>query len=148
MVRLSRVLPLLLVGTTLGFAPQGASSTFGSRQQQSHGSVLHLSIGGTDVDPTVIAAVGVALIGGVGSAVLSSKIREMDEQEGGSAAGTTTTSAAAAPTPSSSSIDVSIPYDAAARLAYDKSGGSGDYEAFKTKYEADAVKEVIAKGEK
>ena len=111
MVRLSLALPLLLVSTALGFAPQGAPPyTFGPKQQQAQGSVLHLSIGGTDVDPTVIAAVGVALIGGVGSAVLSSKIREMDEQEGGSAAGSTTTSVAASPSagsPSSSPIDLS-----------------------------------------
>lgn len=42
-------------------------------------------------------------------------------------------------------VDLSIPYDAAARLAYEKAGSPGDYQAFKTKYEADAVAEVKAK---
>jgi len=45
----------------------------------------------------------------------------------------------------SSSIDVSIPYDAAARLAYEKAGSKGDYAAFKTKFEADAVADVVSK---
>ena len=44
--------------------------------------------------------------------------------------------------------DVSIPYDAAAKLAYDKAGGKGDYAAFKEKYEADAVADVKAKNGK
>jgi len=47
--------------------------------------------------------------------------------------------------PSEESIDISIPYDAAAKLAYEASDKSMDYEAFKTKYEADAVADVIAK---
>jgi hypothetical protein len=45
-------------------------------------------------------------------------------------------------------VDLSIPYDAAARLAYDKAGQPGDYEAFKTKYETDAVADVKAKKQK
>ena len=43
------------------------------------------------------------------------------------------------------SIDVSIPYDAAAKLAYEASDKSMAYPAFKAKYEADAVADVIAK---
>jgi hypothetical protein len=43
------------------------------------------------------------------------------------------------------SIDVSIPYDAAAALAYAKSDKKMDYAAFKAKYEADAVADVISK---
>lgn len=54
---------------------------------------------------------------------------------------------AAASAPSSSS-GLSIPYDAAARLAYDRAGKPGDYAAFKAKYEADAVAEVKAKQKK
>jgi hypothetical protein len=42
-------------------------------------------------------------------------------------------------------IDVSIPYDAAAKLAYEKSDKSMAFDAFKEKYEADAVADVIAK---
>jgi hypothetical protein len=45
-------------------------------------------------------------------------------------------------------MDVSIPYDAAARLAYDKSDKSMAYDDFKTKYEADAVAEVKSKQKK
>ena len=51
-------------------------------------------------------------------------------------------------TPAPTTIDVSIPYDAAARLAYDKSDKSMAYDAFKTKYEADAVAKVKAKQKK
>ena len=46
---------------------------------------------------------------------------------------------------SKASFDVSIPYDAAARLAYEASGSKGDYSEFKAKYEADAVADAIAK---
>lgn len=42
-------------------------------------------------------------------------------------------------------IDVSIPYDAAALLAYEEAGSSGDYAAFKAQYEADTVAMVTAK---
>ena len=42
-------------------------------------------------------------------------------------------------------IDISIPYDAAAKLAYEASDKSMEYAAFKTKYEADAVAHVISK---
>ena len=43
------------------------------------------------------------------------------------------------------SADVSIPYDAAAKLAFDASDKSMAYADFKVKYEADAVASVIAK---
>ena len=42
-------------------------------------------------------------------------------------------------------IDISIPYDAAARLAYESSDKSMEYDAFKTQYEADAVALVKSK---
>merc|ERR1712151_260843 len=41
--------------------------------------------------------------------------------------------------------DISVPYDAAAKLAYEASDKSMPYDAFKTKFEADAVADVIAK---
>jgi hypothetical protein len=47
-----------------------------------------------------------------------------------------------------STMDLSIPYDAAARLAYDKSDKSVTYDDFKRKYEADAVADVKAKQKK
>ncbi|CAB9527330.1 DnaJ domain [Seminavis robusta] len=45
-------------------------------------------------------------------------------------------------------VDISVPYDAAAKLAYDAAGGSGDFAAFKEKFEADAVADVVAKQKK
>ena len=42
-------------------------------------------------------------------------------------------------------IDVSIPYDAPAKLAYDASDKSVAYPEFKEKFEADAVADIIAK---
>ena len=42
-------------------------------------------------------------------------------------------------------IDVSIPYDAPAKLAYESSDKAMEYGAFKTKFEADAVADAIAK---
>ena len=42
-------------------------------------------------------------------------------------------------------VDISIPYDAAARLAYEASDKSIDYGAFKEKFEAEAVAGVSAK---
>jgi len=42
-------------------------------------------------------------------------------------------------------VDVSIPYDAAAKLAYEASDKSTSYADFKTKYEADAVELVKSK---
>lgn len=52
---------------------------------------------------------------------------------------------APAPAITSNVVDLSIPYDAAAKLAYDKSDKSMTYDAFKKKFEADAVADVIAK---
>jgi UDP:flavonoid glycosyltransferase YjiC (YdhE family) len=51
----------------------------------------------------------------------------------------------ATPSPAPSTMDLSIPYDAAARLAYEKAGSKGNYEEFKAKYEKEAVAQVIAK---
>jgi len=42
-------------------------------------------------------------------------------------------------------VDISIPYDAAAQLAYEASDKSTAFEAFKAKYEEDAVADVMAK---
>jgi hypothetical protein len=42
-------------------------------------------------------------------------------------------------------VDVSIPYDAAANLAFESSDKSVEYEAFKTEFEADAAKDAGAK---
>jgi len=45
----------------------------------------------------------------------------------------------------SENIDISIPYDAASKLAFEASDKRMDYADFKTKYEADAVADVISK---
>lgn len=42
-------------------------------------------------------------------------------------------------------VDISIPYDAAAKLAYETSDKSMAYADFKAKFEADAVQDVMAK---
>ena len=42
-------------------------------------------------------------------------------------------------------IDISIPYDAAARLAFEATDKSMDYAEFKLQYEQQAVADVIAK---
>jgi len=52
---------------------------------------------------------------------------------------------AVADTISKQPIDISIPYDAAAKLAYESSDKSMDYPAFKIKFEADAVADIIFK---
>ena len=53
--------------------------------------------------------------------------------------------AAPAAASSTSSDDIRVPYDAAAKLAYEKAGGQGDYQEFKANYEAEAVAAVMAK---
>jgi hypothetical protein len=52
--------------------------------------------------------------------------------------------AAAAPPPPPAAVDISIPYDAAAKLAFEASDKKMAYPDFKTKYEAGAVADVIA----
>jgi hypothetical protein len=47
--------------------------------------------------------------------------------------------------PKSEPVDLSVPYDAAAKLAYEASDKSMAYGDFKIKYESDAIAEVIAK---
>jgi len=47
--------------------------------------------------------------------------------------------------PAATTIDVSVPYDAAAKLAYEKTDKSTKYADFKAKFEADAVADVISK---
>jgi hypothetical protein len=73
-------------------------------------------------------------------------------QGGGEAAPAPSASPAPSPSPSpapaassTEDVDLSIPYDAAARLEYEKAGKPGDFGAFKAKYEAEAVAKVIAK---
>lgn len=74
----------------------------------------------------------------------------VDEREAAQSGGGSS-SPAPAPSGGSSSPasgDLSIPYDAAAKLAYEKSDKSMPYDKFKEKYEADAVADVKAKQKK
>ena len=87
-----------------------------------------------------LPAIGVGLLAGF--AVVTFAMRgNVDEEK---AASTSPAPAAAA----SGGVDLSIPYDAAAKLAYEKSNKSMDYPAFKKQYEADAVADVKAKQKK
>ena len=92
------------------------------------------------VDPMVLAGAGMAVVAGGASVLISAKIRELDVQEASTAAPAPAPAATSDATP-----DLSIPYDAAARLSFEKAGSPGDYAAFKAKFEADAVADVIAK---
>jgi hypothetical protein len=95
-----------------------------------------LAIPVPDVDPVVLAALGIAIVGGVGKVVLSGRIGGMDGD-----VTPVTTAAAAAPVADAPkevvaepTVDLSIPYDAVARLDYEATGSKGDHAAFKAKY--------------
>ena len=106
---------------------------------------------GYEVDVAVVAAAGLAVIGGVGALVLKSQIQDPpdDVLTTGSLLEESKPVVVESPVlvvaDDSTLDDVSIPYDAAARLAYENSGMGGDYSTFKAKYEADAVADVIVK---
>ena len=50
--------------------------------------------------------------------------------------------------PAAEMRDVSVPYDAAAKLAYEQSDKSMTYEDFKLRYESDAVADISSKNNK
>ena len=117
-------------------------------------TALQLDILGTEVDASVLAAAGLALVGGIGAVVLKGQIDATTtttdtEESAPSAAAPVVVAPTPAPevvaAPAMDSIDISIPYDAAAKKAYEEAGSPGDYQAFKTKFESDAVAEAIAK---
>ena len=113
-------------------------------------TALQLDILGTEVDAAVLAAAGLALVGGIGVVVLKGKVDSVDDTTTAAPVSTPAPPppaavAAPAPAPVVASVDLSIPYDAAARQAYDAAGSPGDYAAFKAKFEADAVAGAIAK---
>lgn len=97
--------------------------------------------------PEVLAGVGLVALAGIALAALG----------GGDSSGDSTAAAAPAkkkaPAKKAPKVDVSIPYDAAARMAFDawvagqEKADSSDkaYGMFKTLYEAQAVAEVTAK---
>jgi hypothetical protein len=76
------------------------------------------------------------------------KKQQREAASGATTAAVTAAPASAVPAASATAdvvVDLSIPYDAAARLAYEKAGSSGPFDDFKRQYEADAVASVIAK---
>ena len=95
-------------------------------------TVLHLEV--PSVDPLVVAAGGLAVVGGVGTVVLTSKIREMDS---GAGAGSPAALAHRRRRQPEAISRFKIPHAA--------SGNPGEYETFNAKYEADAVADVKAK---
>lgn len=84
-----------------------------------------------------LPAIGVGLLAAFAAATFAMR-GSVNEREEAS-------TAASSPSTVVSPDDVSIPYDAAARLAYEQSNKSLDYNAFQKKYEADAIADVIAK---
>ena len=94
------------------------------------------SVGGLDLPLPVIGGIAVAVLVAVAL--------------GASGGGGEEKSSSSAPSGSSSSgsSDVSIPYDAAAMLAWEEAGKPGDFASFKPKYIADTVAMVKAKQKK
>lgn len=92
------------------------------------------SVGGLDLPLPVLGGIAVAVL--VAVAV------------GASGGDDGETSSASSSSASSGSIDVSVPYDAAAMLAYEEAGKPGDFASFKTKYLADTVAMVKSKQKK
>jgi hypothetical protein len=74
--------------------------------------------------------------------------REASQSGGGSSSPAPAPSGGSSSPAPAPSDDLSIPYDAAAKLAYEKSDKSMPYDKFKEKYEADAVADVKAKQKK
>jgi hypothetical protein len=54
----------------------------------------------------------------------------------------------ATPVEEVSVVDISVPFDAPAKMAYEAAGSKGDYAKFKEDYETKAVKDVIKKQKK
>mmetsp|Transcript_31139 Transcript_31139/g.56407 ORF Transcript_31139/g.56407 Transcript_31139/m.56407 type:complete len:146 (-) Transcript_31139:232-669(-) len=91
----------------------------------------------TQMDPSVAGGIAASILGAGGFAVA--------RKRGGAKANGATAAPAAKKV---GKIDVSIPYDAAAKLAYNEFRSSGketDYETFKNKYEQLAVAQVTLK---
>jgi hypothetical protein len=84
----------------------------------------------------LIAAAAAAVVLGGGA-----KITDSPAAAAPAVAASPSTSASA----DADAVDISIPYDAAAMLAYEKAGTPGDFDTYKVKYYADAVADVKAK---
>lgn len=111
--------------------------------------LLYMCQVGLDMDMLPIG-LGVAALVAVAAFVLSSS-GGSDASPAPAPAPASAPAPAPAPAPepvAAGGVDLSIPYDAAARLAYEKAGSKGDYAAFKADYEKKAVEEVKAKQKK
>lgn len=88
-----------------------------------------------------MSVVGVAVVAVLAIAALTAG----DDEESESS---TASSSSSSSSSSGESVDVSIPYDAAARLAYEEAGQPGSFDSFNTKYLKQAVADVKAKQKK
>ena len=107
---------------------------------------LSLPALGGDADPPIAIIAGVGIL--FAAAYAAMKAGGDGDAGGAPAASSSTSSSSSA---ASSDNDVSIPYDAAARMAYCNSKGisavtdEADFQAYKVQYEATAVAEATAK---
>jgi hypothetical protein len=108
------------------------------------------SIGGLDLPLPVLGGIAIAVLvaisaGASGRGEGVSGGESGGESEGETAPSSSSSSALSSSSSSPASPDLSIPYDAAAMLAYEEAGKPGDFESFKKKYVADTVAMVKAK---
>ncbi|KAI2512489.1 hypothetical protein MHU86_1942 [Fragilaria crotonensis] len=145
---------LASTGITNAFSPPRPPVHY--KNSKATTTALQLDILGTEVDAAVLAAAGLALVGGIGVVVLKGKVAETEESEAPAPApaavvapepapAPVVAAAEPEPAPAAEVVDISIPYDAPAKKAYEEAGSPGDYEAFKAKFEADAVADATAK---
>lgn len=147
---------LASTGITNAFSPPRPPVHY--KNSKATTTALQLDILGTEVDAAVLAAAGLALVGGIGVLVLKGQVAETEESEAPTPApepaavvapepapAPVVAAAEPEPAPAAEVVDISIPYDAPAKKAYEEAGSPGDYEAFKAKFEADAVADATAK---
>jgi hypothetical protein len=88
------------------------------------------------------------VLGGIAVAVLVAVALSASGGGGGDEAAPASSSSSSSVSSSSGSSDVSIPYDAAAMLAWEEAGKPGDFASFKPTYIADTVAMVKSKQKK
>lgn len=113
------------------------------------GSIMALpSVDLPTLDGLPLPVIGVGVLAAFAAATFAMR-GSVDEREATAASSSSSSSTPAAATSTTpAGPDLSVPYDAAARLAYEKSSKSMGYEAFRKKYEADAVADVTAKAQR
>jgi hypothetical protein len=114
-----------------------------------------IEVAGTTATATAGAAASggvldsLPLIAGVlitaAAVVLGGGDKTEDAPAGAGAAAASPSTSTSLPSADADAVDISIPYDVAAMLAYDKAGKPGDFDAYKVKYYADAVADVKVK---